>query len=1257
MKKNNQSVFRVKPSVYAVSVALASLVAANMAMAQEGATATPATTAAATAARATPAAAKANPPAPAAAPDAEIPQILIVGARASQQSSISRKQKAATAMDSIIAEDVGSFPDRNVGDAISRIAGVAISRGDFGEGSSVSVRGNGAELTRVELDGQAVQSGGGTDLLGGGDGRGVEFRELSSDLIKSVDVVKGSTADMVEGSLGGGIIIKTRNGLDFNKPFYSLRLGATQGTLDKTWTPNLNLVVANKFLDNRLGVLVNLNQSKYRNEAHALANGGSNNQQGPQRNIDLDNSPEKTFTLNPAAVSKTDPAATSTLFAAPLTAGGFFNAATPLELVTRAGAAESKADCYTAFPALSTAQTNAINNASNRAFAVNARANELTSCLNQWNDYTPSIIRQYVRSQEDIRVGGDVRLDFKINNALSVYGKLSRNSRTVDDVVGNLQLGQVSINPAGGFVDNVTTNTRTAATGSGFTTFPNNVSFRGSGQMPVNGAVANILPGYTVDDTHHLTNYTINNGAYVTDMIFSKVETTADYFQAGGIYKEGDLKIEFLAGDARSTSLRYDRRSAVSYGYGEANFKLLPDGAWGFSLPAGSTASQLNYDAYATLAPQLATAAVPASEFTPAIPAYTAAQKPLLTPGMGMQVIRIRQSESEEKTAKADLTFNLHERVPYFTTIKAGINLRNTSNEFRSPTGSTTIKDPVGTFGTATFQPGIYLPGFNSSSRVVGCQNTPGSLAAGGQPCVYGYAANPSPTANYSGTLTVTQDQYKDLVKNVLSVTPTGQFYGGAPNRAAGLIDGWNQIDIEKLYAATGTKLNLDCVVRCNASDNKVYDQPISRFSEKSYAGYFMTDFDIDHLPFSKNPLPFGIEVAGNLGVRVVKTNVMGTGTQTFTTIKTTPSYDPLNRDAAGGIVTSVYRRNVSIQGDSTDVMPIYNLAVWLVPNKFVVRYNHAKTVARPGMSRLLPANSCVYDERPVIDHAEDTDGSDPDQKCGGVMGNPAVKPFTNTNKNLAFEWYVNKDTMFSVAGFKQIGVIGAPNKIVPRTNVKVFEGSDATDPITGKKLSDLEFSFNQYDNLDASTRRGIEFSTKTAFTFLPSVLRYTGLDANYTRVKSDAALPSVDLLTGDILPPVGEPKYSYNASLWYDDGRFSARVALQVVAPRYQCFAPCTTSNIGVNNFPAEGAVSIRAPYNPGLPLFSDMTRFIDVKMAYKFKNNIEVFAEARNVMNQRTSTSTGGYENYSGGAPFLYQDNFNGRRIMVGLNIRSAQ
>ena len=1230
MREITKQLIQPKRLSYAVSVAMA-LMAADIAMAQDT-----------------------KPVAEKAVAEQDIEKIVVVGARESQRSSINRKKRAATAMDSIIAEDVGAFPDRNVGEAISRIAGVAIDRGDFGEGTSVAVRGNGAELTRVEIDGQGVQSGGGTDLLGGGDGRGVEFREMSSDLIKSVDVVKGSTADMVEGSLGGGIIIKTRTGLDFKKPFYSVRLGATQSSVNKKTTPNLNLVLADKFLDNRMGVLVNLNKSEYSNESHTLGNGGNNNVQGQMRLIDFDNSPEKTFTFNPNALSKSDASVDNPLLASPLTAGGTFNSASPRDILTKSAAAQSKADCQAAFPALTTTQANAINGPTARAVAINQRSSELLSCLNQWNDYTPSIIRSYVKKQEDKRSGGDIRLDFKVNNDFSVYGKLSKNKRSVDDVVSNLGLGAVSVNGAGTFTD--VGNVRTAGPLPGYTAYPSTSSFR-SGTAPVTGAVSNVKPGYTVDDTHHVTSYSITDGGYSADMIFSNVKTDSQYLQLGGNYKFGDLKAEFFVGDARSSMMRHDRRANLGYRYGDATFSLLPNGAWSFERPDASVNDQLNYDNYAKLFIQPAVAAVPVSATnTVATPAYTSAQRPLITNSTGLQVIRVVKTETEEKTAKLDLIFNLRERIPFLTTFKGGFNLRNTSNQFWGLGGST-IQDPVGTFGTPGYKPGIYLPTLNAKSNVVGCEDTPGSLAAGGQRCQYGYNPSTNPVSPYFGTTVLTQAQYLEMVKQTLSVPPSGQFFGGAKGRPDGLMDGWTNINMDRLYQLAGINTHLDCVVRCTASDGNVYDQPISRYSEKSHAAYFMTDFDVDRLPFTNTPLPFGMELSGNMGWRVVKTDVTGTSQMTFTSIKINPAtYNPLLPNLAGGFTSQSFRKNTSISDSSTDVLPIFNVAMWAIPNTLVLRYNQAKTVARPPMNRLLPSVTCINDERDLTpgDDNVDTDG---DQRCTGNMGNPGIKPFTNTNKNLSLEWYANKDTMFSIAAFKQKGIIGAPNGVINREKVKVFEGSDQVDPVSGTRLADMEFNFSQWTNMDASTRRGVELASKTAFTFLPSVLRYTGLDTNYTRVRSAQGRPTLDLLTADELPVIGEPKYSYNASLWYDDGAFSARVALQVVAKRYSCFAPCTNSNLGVNNFPAEGVSSVRLTYNPGNPVFSDATRFIDAKMAYKFKNGMELFVEGRNLTNEQTSNSTGGYEDYSNGTPNLYTATYSGRRIMVGLNIRSPQ
>lgn len=1267
MLENSNGVIRPKRLSFAVSVAMA-LLAADMAVAQDvkPATTTPVAQDAKKLPVAAPEAKKpAAPAAAAVAAEGPVSTIVVVGARESQRGSINRKKKAKTAMDSIVAEDVGAFPDRNVGEAISRIAGVALDRGDFGEGTSVSVRGNGADLTRVEMDGQAVQSGGGTDLLGGGDGRGVEFRELSSDLIKSVDVVKGSTADMVEGSLGGGIIIKTRTGLDFNKPFYSLRLGATQGSLNKKTTPNLNLVLSDKFLNNRLGVLVNLNKSEYANETHSLTNGGTNNQQGPLRLVDFDNSPEKTFTFSPRALLMTEPSVTRPFLSSPLTAGGTFDASSPLELITKSGAAQTKADCNATFPALSAVQTAAIG-ANARNAAITQRSSELITCLNQWNDYTPPLVRSYVKKQDDKRQGGDLRFDFKVNNELSVYAKGSTNKRTVEDTNSFLNFGNIAVNPP--FVNSPSTGyaglaftdsasgVRTAVPNSGYYTFGTTVSARAN-STPAIGAVANVKPGYVVDDSHHVTKYTITDGAYNTDMIFSKVDTSSDYLQLGGSYKKGDFFSEFFVGQAKSDSMRHDSRANFSYGYGEATFNVLPDGAWAFQLPENSNANQLNYEKYATYAPVLAQAASPVTAFnTVATPKYESAQRALYTPSRDLTVIRVRKSESEEKTARADLTYQVRERIPFITAFKGGFNLRESSSTSWG-IGGAPVREQSGTFGKPDFVPGIYIPKLDAKSSFIGCKDTPGSLAPGGQPCSFGFNPGTNPAARLVGQTVLPEAAYLDLVKQTLSIPPSGQFYAGAKDRPDGLLEGFHTIDMDKLYALTGIQKNLDCVVRCLASDGNVYDQAISSYREKSYAGYFMTDFEIDRLPFSNKKLPFGIELTGNMGWRVVKTHVYGTGQLTFKAIKKVDGvYDDKDPTKLGGTTSTTYRTNTTINDDSTDVLPIFNLGAWLIPNKLVVRYNRAKTVARPGMSKLLPNINCTYDET-ASDLPNDADGTDVDQRCTGVMGNPGVKPHTNINTNVAIEWYPNKDTMFSAATFIQRGRIGAPNRVVPRAGVKVFSGSDAVDPVTGVRLSDIDFTFNQWDNLSPSTRRGVEFASKTAFTFLPSFLRYTGFDANFTRVRSQLSRPSYNLLSGEVLPPPGEPKYSYNASLWYDDGSFSARLALQVVAPRYSCYSPCTNSSVQVNNFPAENTPSWRLPYNPGMPLFQDRTRFLDAKMAYKFKNNMELFAEVRNLTSERTHSSSGGYEDYSGGIPNLFIDNYNGRRVMIGLNIRSAQ
>src|SRR6187399_2875660 len=180
-------------------------------------------------------------PATASAASTELEEVVVIGTRAAQQASIDRKKNAATAVDSISAEDVGKFPDQNVNEAISRVAGVALDRGDNGEGQGISIRGNGPEQTRVEIDGMSVLNTNGSlsgPISATSGGRAADLRELPAAIIKSIDVFKGTTAAMTEGSLGGTVRIETRTGLEFDKPFLQFSTDGQRNSITDELTPS-----------------------------------------------------------------------------------------------------------------------------------------------------------------------------------------------------------------------------------------------------------------------------------------------------------------------------------------------------------------------------------------------------------------------------------------------------------------------------------------------------------------------------------------------------------------------------------------------------------------------------------------------------------------------------------------------------------------------------------------------------------------------------------------------------------------------------------------------------------------------------------------------------------------------------------------------------------------------------------------------------------------------------------------------------------
>ncbi|WP_148293639.1 TonB-dependent receptor plug domain-containing protein, partial [Azospirillum sp. B4] len=135
----------------------------------------------------------------------DLEEIVVTGVRASLKSAEAIKRDAPEIVDSIVAEDIGKLPDRNVAEALQRVAGIQIQR-NYGEGSSVAIRG--LTQVRTELNGRDIFTAGGVDLL--------NLEDVPAELLAGIDVYKNPSAEQVEGQLSGVINFRTRKPFDFS---------------------------------------------------------------------------------------------------------------------------------------------------------------------------------------------------------------------------------------------------------------------------------------------------------------------------------------------------------------------------------------------------------------------------------------------------------------------------------------------------------------------------------------------------------------------------------------------------------------------------------------------------------------------------------------------------------------------------------------------------------------------------------------------------------------------------------------------------------------------------------------------------------------------------------------------------------------------------------------------------------------------------------------------------------------------------------
>ena len=266
---------------------------------------------------------------------------------------------------------------------------------------------------------------------------------------------------------------------------------------------------------------------------------------------------------------------------------------------------------------------------------------------------------------------------------------------------------------------------------------------------------------------------------------------------------------------------------------------------------------------------------------------------------------------------------------------------------------------------------------------------------------------------------------------------------------------------------------------------------------EKDTGGYLQLDFNLD---LANRPL------RGNVGVRYARTEIIASG---YTSV--------------GGGTEVTYDHSYN------DVLPSLNLA-WDLRDDLVLRFGAAKVMARPQLASLNPGSGLTFN----------TSG-----QHTARIGNPFLDPFRAKTYDLSLEWYFAEGALLSAAVFyKDIDTYiqefraalpydqtGLPLEWLPPT-------ADPTD----------EVDFRQWVNSPGGPLKGFELNYQQPFTFLPGVWKDFGIQLNYTRVASEITYGNADVANSDITfveDLVNLSPTSYNGTLYYDNGRFSARASL----------------------------------------------------------------------------------------------------------------
>jgi len=297
------------------------------------------------------------------------------------------------------------------------------------------------------------------------------------------------------------------------------------------------------------------------------------------------------------------------------------------------------------------------------------------------------------------------------------------------------------------------------------------------------------------------------------------------------------------------------------------------------------------------------------------------------------------------------------------------------------------------------------------------------------------------------------------------------------------------------------------------------------------------------------------LPLSGNVGLRQVTTRQSSTG---WSTVGGTP------------VLTTVER-------SYEDTLPSFNLVADVTPD-FLIRFAAAKVMARPGLANLTPGVTVNV--------------SGGNRVVNG--GNPLLDPFRAKTADLSFEWYFAEESLLALGLFyKDIdSFVQTSRETRPYSTsglpASLLDGTGAT-------VND-DFQFNIPLNTPGGPLKGLEFTYQQPFVFLPGFWSDFGVQLNYTYVDSKIQYMTAAGATSLRTDLTGLSKNAYNATLYYEGDKFSARVSA-AYRDDYLTTVP------GRNNNDVEGTAE---------------TLTIDMSASYKINDHFELTLEGLNLTDE---------------------------------------